>query len=224
MPNSSPSLGGFAAAVTFIENDINATPALIDADVTFTDLEGNFNGGTVTVSRLLAEDLVAIRHQGAGAGQIGVSGTSVTYGGTIVGSFAGGVGTTLTVTFNAAATSAAVDALIQNLTYANADDTPVASHKLVLNVTDAAGATLGPAAVPDQPRHGCGREYPCPRARDLPAGPAGHPAAADPFGVGPAGPGEPAARAGRQGLGVNVVVPAPAAVVAPRPISLVEAA
>ena len=44
---------------------------------------------------------MAIRNQGIGAGQIGVSGTDISYGGTIIGSFAGGVGGTLTVTFNA---------------------------------------------------------------------------------------------------------------------------
>ena len=32
------------------------------------------------------EDRVAIRHQGTGAGQIGVSGNSVTYGGALIGS------------------------------------------------------------------------------------------------------------------------------------------
>ena len=49
----------------------------------------------------------------------------MTFGGIVIGSFAGGMGATLTVTLNAAATSAAVDALIQNLTYENLSDTPV---------------------------------------------------------------------------------------------------
>ena len=52
----------------------------------------------------------------------------VSFGGTVIGSFAGGAGTTLTVTFNAAATSAAIEALIENLTYANSSDTPTASR------------------------------------------------------------------------------------------------
>ena len=143
--NDAPALGGFAADATFTEN---AAAALIDADVVLTDVEGNFDGGTLTVSGLLAEDAVAIRNQGSAAGQIGVSGADVTYGGTTIGSFAGGNGATLTVTLNAAATAAAVDALIQNLTYANGSDTPTASRTLVLNVTDADGGDLGPLPVP----------------------------------------------------------------------------
>ena len=61
---------------------------------------------------------MAIRNEGGGAGQIGVSGGNVTYGGTLIGSLTGGLGDTLTVTFNASANNRAIDALIQNLTYA----------------------------------------------------------------------------------------------------------
>jgi hypothetical protein len=94
---------------------------------------------------------VAIRNQGIGAGQIGVSGNDVTFGGTLIGSFAGGAGSTLTVTFNAAATAAAIEALIENLTYANSSDTPTASHSLELKVTDAAGfAATAPIAFAEQ--------------------------------------------------------------------------
>jgi VCBS repeat-containing protein len=143
MPNSAPSLTGFAPSITLAENSVNATPRLLDGDVAFTDAEGNFGGGKLTLSGLLAEDRVAVRNEGVGAGQIGVSGTDVTYGGVIIGTVAGGVGDTLTVTLNAAATSAAVDALIQNLTYANVSDRPTASRMLVLNVIDADGADLG---------------------------------------------------------------------------------
>ncbi len=61
------------------------------------------------------------------------------FGGTLIGTVAGGSnGAALTVTFNASATAAAIDALIQNLTYANASDTPTASRTLTVTVTDAA--------------------------------------------------------------------------------------
>ncbi len=115
-----PGLSGLTPAVAFDENHVNARPQLLDADVVFSDPEGDFAGGTLTLSGLLAEDRVSVRNEGTGAGQIGLSGADVTYGGVVVGTLAGGVGGTLTVTFNAAATSAAIDALIQNLTYANA--------------------------------------------------------------------------------------------------------
>ena len=94
---------------------------------------------------------MAIRNQGIGAGQIGVSGSDVTFGGTVIGSFAGGAGSTLTVTFNAAATAAAIEALIENLTYANSSDTPTASRSLELKVSDAAGfAAIAPLAFAQQ--------------------------------------------------------------------------
>ena len=126
--NTAPTLTGFGPEVTFLENVVNSTPQILDSDVTFADAEGNFDTGTLTVSGLLAEDTVGINNQGTGAGEIGVSGANVTYGGVVIGTVAGGAGATLTVTFNAAATSAAVDALIQNLTYANSSDTPTPSR------------------------------------------------------------------------------------------------
>ena len=148
MANSVPTLTGLTTPVTFLENTVNAAPQIIDADVTFTDPDNNFDGGTLTVAGLLAQDTVAIRNQGTGAGEIGVSGGNVSFGGTLIGSFAGGAGSTLTVTFNANATAAGIEALIENLTYANSSDAPTASRNLELKVTDAAGfaAAIAPLA------------------------------------------------------------------------------
>src|SRR5262245_17541602 len=113
MANSVPTLTGLTTPVTFLENTVNATPQLIAPDVTFTDADNNFSGGALTVTGLLSEDTVAIRDQGAGAGEIGVSGSNVSFGGTVIGSFAGGAGSTLTVSFNASATAAGIEALIE---------------------------------------------------------------------------------------------------------------
>jgi uncharacterized protein (DUF2141 family) len=138
-----PTLTGFAPSVTFLENTVNATPQLLDGDVTFTDPDNNFTGGTLVVSGLLAEDVVSIRNQGTGAGLIGFSAGSVTFGGVAIGTATGGAGGTLTVTFNAAATSPAIEALIENLTYANNSNTPTAGRALTVQVTDAGGAGTG---------------------------------------------------------------------------------
>jgi Domain of unknown function (DUF4347)/Bacterial Ig domain len=86
----------------------------------------NFDTGTLTVSFTSgsdsAEDVLAIRNQGTGAGQIGVSGANVTYEGTTIGTFTGGSsGSNLVVTFNSNATPTAVQALIRNVTYENTD-------------------------------------------------------------------------------------------------------
>jgi len=110
--NNRPTLTGWGPSVTFAENLVNATPQLLDADVVFSDVDNNFNGGRLTLSGLLAEDRASVRNEGTGAGQIGLSGANVTFGGVLIGTLSGGSGATLTINFNAAATSAAIDALI----------------------------------------------------------------------------------------------------------------
>jgi len=151
MANSVPTLTGLTTPVAFLENTVNAAPQIIDGDVTFTDPDNNFDGGRLTVAGLLAQDTVAIRNQGTGTGEIGVSGSNVSFGGSVIGSCAGGAGSALTITFNAAATAAGIEALIENLTYANSSDTPTANRSLELKVTDAAGfAAIAPLAFTQQ--------------------------------------------------------------------------
>ena len=87
---TAPKLTGLTSPATFLENTVNAAPQLLAASVIFTDPDNNFDGGTLTVAGLLAEDSVSIRNQGTGAGQIGFSGSNVSFGGTVIGTFAGG--------------------------------------------------------------------------------------------------------------------------------------
>ena len=156
--NEAPVLTGFTDSVTFAENTVNSTGQLLDANVNFSDFEGNFSGGLLTVSGLLSEDIVSVRNVGTGAGEIGVNGTNVTYGGVFIGTLGGGVGAVMNVVFTALATSVAVDALIQNLTYANTSDTPTTSRNLVLNVSDASDslATFVNVAGASSPVSGLG--------------------------------------------------------------------
>ncbi len=154
---AAPTLSGLNAP-TFNENTVNATPQVIDSDVTFADADNDFNGGTLTVSGLLAEDTVSVLSgltislsggvlyydaDGAGAGAAVAIGTT-----------SGGAGATFTVTFNADATSVMIDALIQSLTYANSSDTPTASRDLVINVTDATGEHLPLSTGPSLTQQG----------------------------------------------------------------------
>ncbi|EMI46059.1 LamG-like jellyroll fold domain-containing protein [Rhodopirellula sp. SWK7] len=86
----------------------------------------DFDTGTLTVDIVSgsdsAEDVLSVRNQGTGAGQIGVSGSDITYGGTIIGTASGGAtGTALTITLNANADATAVSALVGNITYENTD-------------------------------------------------------------------------------------------------------
>jgi uncharacterized protein (DUF2141 family) len=135
---------GFEPSVSFAENTVNATPQLIDSDVVFIT-SGSLAGGRLVVGGLLAEDRVSILTQGNGAGQIGVSGSTISYGGVTIGTATGGVGGDFTVTFASAVTGAAVDALIQRLAYGNISDAPTATRSLTLDVVDAAGGRLATA-------------------------------------------------------------------------------
>ena len=139
-----PAIAGLVTSVTYNENTVNAAGQLLDASVTFTDADGDFNGGTLTVSGLVSGDVISIRSQGSGAGQISYNSSTgaVSYGGVVIGMATGGVGATFTITFDADATSAAIDALIQTLTYATTSDTSAAARTLTLNVTDAAGGSF----------------------------------------------------------------------------------
>ena len=78
----------------------------------------NFDTGTLTVSFTAgsdsAEDVLAIRNQGTGAGQIGVSGSDGHLQGVTIGTFTGGSsGSNLVITLNSSATPTAVTALVR---------------------------------------------------------------------------------------------------------------
>ncbi|MBM4091142.1 MAG: hypothetical protein FJ276_17225, partial [Planctomycetes bacterium] len=101
----------------------------LDPTATVTDpVSADYDTGTLTVALTAnadADDRLGIRHIGTGAGQVGVSGGTVTFGGTPVGTFTGGAGATpLVVTFNAAATPAVAQAVLRAVTYHNVSSNP----------------------------------------------------------------------------------------------------
>ncbi|WP_183407929.1 tandem-95 repeat protein [Nocardioides marmoriginsengisoli] len=146
--NDAPDLAGFeAGALTYDENDpatpVTAAGTLADPD------SADFDGGTLTVGLEVggeADDRLAIRDEGTGAGQIGVSGADVSYAGTTIGTFTGGSGTTdLVVSVNAAATPAAIQALLRGITYRNVSDDPSTTTRTAQFVlTDGDGGTSAP--------------------------------------------------------------------------------
>ncbi len=131
--------------VEFSSADATSAAQVIDADVTFTDLgtRGMANGSMTVSGFIQGEDVISIRNEGTGSGQIGVSGAQVTYEGTVIGTFTGGSGSTdLVISFNADVTDAGVDALIENLTFFNTSSgTPTESRTLTITVADHQGAT-----------------------------------------------------------------------------------
>ena len=101
-----------------------------------------------------AEDQLAIRNEGNSAGQIGVAGTTVSFGGTTIGSFTGGTDgfTPLIISLNANADVAAVEALARNITYQNVAGAPAPFNREVLfQLTDGDGDIVGRRG---QPGHG----------------------------------------------------------------------
>jgi murein DD-endopeptidase MepM/ murein hydrolase activator NlpD len=113
-----------AAAYYFHEQPVIVNPTGTVADWN----SANFNGGSLTAevaSGGTVNDRLAIRNRGTGAGQVGVSGSTVTFGGIAIGTFTGGtVVDPLVIALNANATIGATQALLDDITYADVSSTP----------------------------------------------------------------------------------------------------
>jgi hypothetical protein len=136
--------------LAYTEND---SATIIDAGATVTDGGSeDFDGGSLTANlgaNAEADDRLAVRHVGLEPGEVGVlPGGVVTFGGTIIGAVSGGNGTTpLVVNFGGtAATPAAAQAVLRNLTYHSVSELPSeAPRTLSVVVTDGDGGTSAAA-------------------------------------------------------------------------------
>ena len=144
-PNTDPVAALTGGSATFTED---LGPVNIDVGAVVADAESpDFDGGTLTVdftAGASANDRLSIQNQGTGAGQVGVSGSNVTYGGVTVGAFAGGTdgSTPLTVTFNNNADAAVVQAVTRAVTFENVSEDPSTANRTVrFVVTDGDGGT-----------------------------------------------------------------------------------
>jgi len=95
---------------------------VIDGQASLEDADAvNYNNGSVTVALTAngqSNDRLEIRNTGAGTGQIGVSGTDVTYQGVTFGSVTGGLNLNpLVISLNANSTVAGVQQLIRSVTF-----------------------------------------------------------------------------------------------------------
>jgi len=146
--NDAPVIGPSSTA-SYTEN---GAPVMVSPLATVSDVDSsNFDGGSLTVgftANGTASDQLAISNTGTGAGQIGVSGSTVRYGGQVIGTWSGGSdGANLLVTFtSAAATPAAVQALARAVTYANSSDNPSGLARTVtFTLVDGDGKASGGA-------------------------------------------------------------------------------
>ena len=153
--NQPPVIGNLNGdAVTYTEGGAAIS---IDAgsNTTVTDSDSpDFDGGNVrvaiTANRVSAEDVLSIRNQGTGAGQIGVSGSNVTYEGTTIGTWTGGTGVNdLVFTLNGNSSVASVQSLIRNLEYKNTNttDPSTSARTVTVTVNDGDSGTSTPANV-----------------------------------------------------------------------------
>jgi hypothetical protein len=115
---------------------ISQTAVGIDGRASISDTNTtSYASATVTVTLTAngtADDRLEIRNDGTGPGQIGVSGNTVSYGGTAIATFTGGTGTTqLVVTFNASADPTSAQALLRNVTFRNVNSSPSRNRRSV---------------------------------------------------------------------------------------------
>ena len=150
--NDAPTLsttGTVGAAYT--ENA--AGVALVSGTITAGDVDTtNFNNGTLTAafSSYVSGDVLSVNNQGVGAGQIGVSGSNITYGGTVIGTVSGGSGSDLVITLNSNATSTVIQALVGQLRYQSTSDDPTlggtaGTRALTVTLNDGGNTGLGGA-------------------------------------------------------------------------------
>jgi hypothetical protein len=116
---------GLNGTTTYIEG-ASATLLAPHATVTAT---GDFSGQTLVISGLLAEDQI-----GFGSG-VTISGQNIKIGNKIIGTFSGGGGgSNFVVSFTNNATATQVQTLLQNLTFMDSSDAPIASHTLSISL------------------------------------------------------------------------------------------
>lgn len=129
-----------SAGASYTENQ---SAQQIDASATITDDEQDWNTGSLTVQitgAAEANDRLSLMDGTAG---ITLSGLNIVYGGQTIGTASATSvtgGGTLTVTFNAAATNAAVQAVTRAIGFDSTSETPSASQRTAtFTVTDAQG-------------------------------------------------------------------------------------
>jgi hypothetical protein len=138
-----------------VAEDIAPAGTITDGD------SATFPGGSLTVSVSDAQggESLTLRDDGTAPGQIGLSGSTVLYGGVPIGTVAGGSGGPLSVGFTAAATPAAAQATLRAVRFARAGQLPAATTRTVQVVANdgqdasvAATTTVSLVPVDDAPQ------------------------------------------------------------------------
>ena len=134
--NDAPVFSGLDDSPNFVEG---GTPVVLDGNATISDLEldsiDDYNGATLTLGRAggaNADDLFSETGTLAAL----TEGGSLVVGGTTIGDVTTNSGGTLLLTFNSNATTALVDAALQQIAYSNSSDAPPASVTIEFTIDD----------------------------------------------------------------------------------------
>ncbi|MBK9308524.1 MAG: hypothetical protein IPM58_15915 [Nitrospira sp.] len=147
--NDAPVVTAVGPTVTFVEG---GSPQVIGPLMTVTDVDStNFDTGVLTISLTqngTADDRLLVGNFGTGLGQVGTSGSNVSYEGVVIGTFTGGTSDSdpLVITFNANATVAAVQEVVTSIQFRNVSESPsTATRQVTFELTDGDGGTATPA-------------------------------------------------------------------------------
>jgi subtilisin-like proprotein convertase family protein len=133
-----PQLGSITSPRTYTEN---ATLYVAPGAVLSQSTAPNYDRGTLTVTvdrNPSVADVLSIKNQGTGAGQVSIAANEVSVGGVLVGTFSGGdTPNPLFVRFSKNATAASVQAVIRAVTFNNTLDNPsTLQRRIRIDVTD----------------------------------------------------------------------------------------
>src|SRR5262245_39422676 len=104
---------------------------------------GNFNGQTLVISGLLAEDQIGF------ANGVTISGDGILIGNKTIGTFSGGTsGSDLVVTFNSNATADRVQTFLRNLTFLDSSDAPAVNQTLSFTLAGTTQRTETVTVIP----------------------------------------------------------------------------
>ncbi len=139
-----PQLTGLDSSLT-IDRGVTS---FIDTELTFTDVQGNLNGGSIILSGLAVGDTITVLNEGTGAGQVGFSTATgaVSFAGVQIGTLTSTNGSTVRISLNGNATENAVEEVLQSLQITVPTDTSFESRTLSIQITDGAGNGLGNSA------------------------------------------------------------------------------
>jgi hypothetical protein len=161
---------------TLSESEVNAggAPLLAGAPIgVAATTAAGFDGGELSISLDLlnldtryqpaSSHSLSVIDQGSGTGQIGLTGTDVSYEGTVIGTLVQTTPDALTVSLNANADNEAVEALFKALGYSNPENGQFPAMAFEISLTDAAGRSWQArldGTVTDEPE--AGAETPVP--------------------------------------------------------------